>query len=69
VPTHGELLAALTAVTLAPGGELTSNVFPSVADPGRLDVMYVTDEVGSIAMTPDTAAGEKAYRCVADPLN
>ncbi len=69
LPTHGELLAALTAVELAPGGELTSHVYPSAADPGRLDVLYVTDKVGSAALTPDTAAGGKAFRCVADPLN
>ena len=69
LPTHGELLAALTAVQLAPGGELTSNVYPSSADPGRLDVLYVTDQVGAVALTPDTAAGAKAFRCVTDPLN
>jgi hypothetical protein len=69
LPTHGELRAALGAVTLAPGGELTSDVYPSGTDPGRLDVLYVTDQVGSVAVTPNTAAGGKAYRCVADPLN
>jgi hypothetical protein len=69
LPTHGELMAALTAVDLAPGGELTSDVYPSATDPGRLDVLYVTDKVGSVALTPDTGAGGKAFRCVADPLN
>jgi hypothetical protein len=69
LPTHGELMAALTAVQLAPGGELTANVYPSASDPGRLDVLFVTDQVGSVALTADTAAGGKAYRCVADPLN
>lgn len=69
LPTHGELLAALTAVDLAPGGELTSHVYPSATDAGRLDVLYVTDEGGSIALTPNTGAGGKAFRCVADPLN
>ena len=53
----------------APGGELTRNVYPSSSDPGRLDVLYVTDAVGSVALTPDTGAGGKAFRCVADPLN
>ena len=51
------------------GGELTSNVYPSGTDPGRLDVLVVTDQVGGVALTPDTAAGSKAYRCVTDPLN
>jgi hypothetical protein len=69
LPTHGELRAALTAVQLAPGGELTSNVYPSTTDPGRLNDLYVTDQVGGVALTPDTAAGAKAYRCVTDPLN
>ena len=68
LPTHGELMAALGAVPLASGGELTSNVYPS-ATAGALDVLYVTDKVGSVALTPDSAAGGKAYRCVADPLN
>ena len=67
LPTHGELRAALTAVQLAPGGELTSNVYPSSTDPGELDVLYVTDQVGSVALTPDTAAGGKAFRCVDGP--
>jgi len=69
LPTHGELIAALTAVSLAPGGELTSNVYPSTSDPTQLDVLYVTDQVGSFALTPNTGAGGKAFRCVTDPLN
>jgi hypothetical protein len=69
LPTHGELRAALGAVTLATGGELTSHVYPSAASPGGLDVLYVTDQVGSAALTPNTGAGGKAYRCVTDPLN
>lgn len=67
--THGELLAALSAVPLAAGGELTSNVYPSGSDPGRLDAIYVTNTTGAVALTPDTAAGAKAYRCATDPLN
>lgn len=69
LPTHGELRAALTGVQLAPGGELTSDVYPSGSKAGQLDVLYVTDEVGSVALTSDTGAGAKAYRCVTDPLN
>jgi hypothetical protein len=69
LPTHGEETAALTAVPLAAGGELTSNVYPSGTDPGRVDVLFVTDQVGGAALTPNTAAGGKAYRCVTDPLN
>jgi hypothetical protein len=69
LPTHGELMAALGAVQLAAGGELTANVYPSSSTPGRVDDLYITDQVGSVALTPDTAAGAKAYRCVTDPLN
>jgi hypothetical protein len=69
LPTHGELRAAATAVQLATGGELTSEVYPSASTQGRLDVLYVTDQVGSVALTSNTGAGGKAFRCVADPLN
>jgi hypothetical protein len=69
LPTHGELQAALSGPPVAPGGELTSHVYPSASNPGQIDVLYVTDQVGHVALTPDTFAGSKAYRCVADPLN
>jgi hypothetical protein len=69
LPTHAELRAALTGVKLTPGGELTSDVYPSSSVAGELDVLYVTDQVGSVALTPNTAAGAKAFRCVTDPLN
>ena len=69
LPSHDELMTAIgePGVNLAPGGELTRNVYPA-AD-GRVDVLYVTDDVGSVAITPNTAAGAKAFRCVTDPLN
>ena len=69
LPTHNELMAALTTVKLAPGGELTSDVYPSSTDPGRLNVLVVVNQVGGVALSPDTAAGAKAFRCVTDPLN
>ena len=68
LPTHGELRAALTGVQLAAGGELTSEVYPSSVL-GQVDVLIVTDQAGSVATTPNTGAGAKAFRCVADPLN
>lgn len=67
--THGELQAALTAFALTQGGELTSHVYPSTTVPGDLDVLYVTSSAGEVALTPNSFAGRKAYRCVADPLN
>jgi hypothetical protein len=72
LPTHGELRNAFTFDALgaiAPGGELTGEVYPSSARPGDLDVLYVTDEVGSVGLVPNRDDGAKAYRCVADPGN
>jgi hypothetical protein len=71
LPSHDELMTAIGdyGITLAPGGELTRNVYPSAGQPGRIDVLYITDSVGSVGLTPDTAAGAKAFRCVTDPLN
>jgi hypothetical protein len=71
LPSHDELMTAIgdAGIALAPGGELTRNVYPSGSDPGRLNVLNVTDDAGSVGLTPDTAAGAKAFRCVADPLN
>jgi hypothetical protein len=70
LPSHDELMTAIGdfGITLAPGGELTHNVYPS-ATSGQVDVLYITDNVGSVGITPNTAAGAKAFRCVADPLN
>jgi hypothetical protein len=69
LPNHDELMTAIgePGVTLAAGGELTRNVYPTAN--GRVTVLYVTDDVGSVAVTPNTAAGAKAFRCVTDPLN
>lgn len=70
LPTHGELQAALTGpIQLAAGGELTSEVYPSRSLAGQVEVLYVTNEVGNVGLVPDGPGGEKAFRCVADPLN
>lgn len=71
LPTYGELAMALTheEITLAPGGELTSQVYPSSATPGQVEALYITSKTGNVALTPDTDPGAKSYRCVADPLN
>jgi hypothetical protein len=71
LPSHDELMTAMGdyGIALADGGELTRNVYPSATDPGRLDVLYVTDPGGSVALTSDTAVGAKPFRCVTDPLN
>jgi hypothetical protein len=71
LPSHDELMTAIGdyEIALAPGGELTRNIYPSATRPGSVDVLYITDDVGSVALTTDTDAGAKAFRCVADPLN
>ena len=70
LPTHGELMAALTAVTLAPGGRADlRRVSVEHGSRAGLNVLVIVDQVGGVALTPDTAAGAKAYRCVTDPLN
>jgi hypothetical protein len=70
LPSHDELMTAIGdyGITLASGGELTRNVYPS-SDPGRVDVLFITDPVGNVALTSDTATGGKAFRCVVDPSN
>jgi hypothetical protein len=70
LPSHQELMAALAQpqIQLAPGGELTSEVYPSSSKPGAVDVLYITEENGSVGITQDVG-GAKSYRCVADPIN
>ena len=72
LPTHGELRRAFDLDQMgpiAPGGELTSEVYPSGSNPGQLEVLYMTNEVGNVGLVPDGPGGEKAFRCVVDPLN
>jgi hypothetical protein len=71
LPSHDELMTALgePSIRLAAGGELTRNVYPSASSPGRLDVLYIVDDIGDVQVTTDTFAGAKAFRCVTDPLN
>jgi hypothetical protein len=71
LPSHQQLVGLTDDpdMRLTPGGELTSDVYPSSSDPGRLDVLFVKDEVGSVGLTPDTFAGRKAFRCVVDRSN
>jgi hypothetical protein len=44
-------------------------VYPSSSKPGLVEVLYVTNSAGDVALTPDDYTGPKSYRCVADPLN
>ena len=56
-------------IRLSPGGELTSNVYPSATKPGQVEALYITNNVGNVALTVDNDVGAKAFRCVTDPLN
>jgi hypothetical protein len=71
LPSHDELMTALGdyGIQLANRGELTRNVYPSTTDAGGLDVLVINDPVGRIEIVANTAAGAKAFRCVADPVN
>jgi hypothetical protein len=71
LPSHDELMTAIgdAGITLAPGGELTRNVYPSGSDPGQVEALFINSNAGGVGITPNTAAGAKAFRCVADPRN
>jgi hypothetical protein len=71
LPSHDELMTAIGDydIALAPEGELTHNVYPSAKDGERLNVLYVNSPGGGVGLTPDTFAGAKPFRCVADPRN
>jgi hypothetical protein len=78
LPTHGELAEVLKVDTVdlvpsttpgIPTGELTSEVFASTTTPGEVDVLFVIDETGSIAVTSSDFAGRRAFRCAVDPTN
>jgi hypothetical protein len=67
LPTYGELLSALGGVQLAPGGEVTADVYPSSARPGEVDVLVVNSQGGGVEVVASNTA--KAFRCVTDPRN
>ena len=71
LPTHQELLGAVAAsqINLSPGGEMTANVYPAPDPSDPLNVLVMTTETGGVALTTNTFAGRKPYRCVVDPLN
>lgn len=71
LPRHDELISALRhePITLAAGGELTSNVYPSSTPGVSVDVLTVTDTVGGVALVPNSVAGARPFRCVSNPIN
>lgn len=77
LPTAAELVAYFAAGgDIAPGGELTSNVFESRSVPGRMDVLVLQDEAGNAVAAPavplDGQGGGTVrvpFRCVTTPTN
>jgi hypothetical protein len=71
LPSHDELMNAMgdNDITLAAGGELTHDVYPSTTDIGGLNVLVMVDPGGRVGVAPNTVAGAHAFRCVTDPLN
>jgi hypothetical protein len=65
LPTHQELRGL--DVPLAPGGELTANVYPG-PDASTLNVL-VAHGISAYEVVPDRGGNERAYRCVAAPGN
>lgn len=77
LPTAAELVAYFAAGgDIAPGGEITSNVFESRSVAGRMDVLILTEERGNTVAAPaiplDSQGGgtvRVAFRCVTTPTN
>ena len=71
LPSHSELMSALRhePITLAPGGELTSNVDRPSTPGGPLEVMTIVDNLGGVAIVPNAVAGARQFRCVTPPIN
>lgn len=71
LPMHQELegYGDDSPAALAPGGELTASVYPGdpVSDP--LQVLIITSASGAVDVVPDTFAGSRQFRCVANPSN
>ena len=68
LPTYEELanLVSEPAIGVPAGGELTSDVY---LEAGSLRVVTIVSEAGRAGSVPDTAAGARAFRCVAYPSN
>jgi len=56
----------IQGVTLAPGGELTSDI---VSSDGTVAAATVLDRVGTVGTVPDTFDGRRGYRCAYTPIN
>jgi hypothetical protein len=72
LPTHSELRKAFDydqIGSIAAGGELTGEVYPSSVRSGETAVLYMTDELGRVGLVENRAGDERAFRCVTEPVN
>lgn len=71
VPSYEEVVNSYggTPGRAPANGELTSTVSRGAAGSGLVEVLVVTDEVGSATRVPNTIAGARSFRCVAYPSN
>jgi hypothetical protein len=70
LPTYQELAGIVSDsdVPFGAGGELAAEVYPPSSG-DTPNALVVINEFGRVGTTPDTFAGQKAFRCVAYPLN
>jgi len=69
LPSHQELVSVTDSnVTLSPGGELTSHIYPQGSGPD-FQALIVTTPAGSVGLVPDRFDARRQFRCVAYPSN
>ena len=71
LPTYQELAsyADTTSGALAPGGELTANVYPPQASTETIRALVMASPGGAVDTVPDTFAGGRPFRCAANAVN
>ncbi len=71
LPTYQELFSWTDTASgaLAPGGELTANVYPPDTPSEQLRALVVINLSGDVSTVPNTYAGGRAFRCAANPIN
>lgn len=71
LPTHQELVSFTDNASgrLAEGGELTANVYPPQTASESVRVLVVVNSSGDVDTVPNTFAGGRGFRCIANPIN
>ena len=69
LPSYQELVSVTDSnLTLSPGGELTSHIYPQGSGPD-FQALIVTTPAGSVGLVPDRFDARRQFRCVAYPSN